>query len=300
MTRYGTAIALLFAVLGACSPRVDYDGTGYQCLDGVSCPDGYVCVEQRCVTDPPGPDDPDAAGGGEDPDAAVGGEDEFVSIPETTFTMGCDDVGDADGCPSDASPAHEVTVSAFSIARTEVTQAAYAICVDAGECEQPSNFDPDEDPDEPVTYVLWQDAVDYCSFTDARLPTEAEWELAARGDDSATYPWGEEVPSCARAHYDACSPSSLIDAGEPAGDVSAFGVRGMAGNAAEWVQDWYDPDYYDGSPDVDPPGPASGTLRVLRGGSFDEGSSSLRAWNRTDEPPFEEDIEFGFRCARDL
>jgi formylglycine-generating enzyme required for sulfatase activity len=295
--------------LSACVPSVDYGGTDYMCLDGETCPAGYTCVERRCVTDPGGggddedagvfDDDPDASDDDDDEDA--GGEvepGELVAVPETTFEMGCDDVGGDDGCSGDASPEHEVTVSAFEIEETEVTQSAYAACVAADECDPPSAFDPGVEPDVPVTGVRWSDAVDYCDWIDRRLPTEAEWEAAARGTVGRTYPWGEDDPDCQYAHYDACSPARTIDAGDPAGDVTPLGVRGLAGNVSEWVHDWYSSSYYDDSPDEDPTGPDSGSERVIRGASYDEEEDSLASWTRDQDPPGERDVEVGFRCAR--
>jgi formylglycine-generating enzyme required for sulfatase activity len=295
--------------LAACVPAVDYGGTDYMCLDGVTCPEGYTCVDERCVIGGGGDGDDDAGGGdGDDPDAGDdeddedAGEDvepgELVSVPEITFFMGCEDSGEGDGCPSDASPEHEVTVSAFEIEETEVTQAAYAACVDAGACEPPSAFDPGVEPDVPVTAVSWYDAVDYCEWIDRRLPTEAEWEAAARGSFDRTYPWGEDEPDCDYAHYDACSPARTIAAGQPDGDVTPLGVRGLAGNVSEWVQDWYSGSYYDESPDEDPTGPDDGGERVIRGASYDVEEQDLPAWMRDQDPPQEQDVEVGFRCAR--
>ena len=300
-------------LLAACMPSVDYDGTDYMCLDGQTCPDGYTCVDQRCVSGGGGDgggDDADGGGGGgadgneTDPDAGDDDDDwepgELVSIPETTFIMGCEDVGDDDGCSGDADPEHEVTVSAFEIEETEVTQGDYAECVDAGECEPPAAFDPGVEPDVPVTGVTWSEAVEYCKWIERRLPTEAEWEAAARGSAGRTYPWGEDDPDCDYAHYDACSPARTIDAGEPDGDLTPLGVRGLAGNVSEWVYDFYSSSYYDVSPDEDPIGPGSGSERVYRGASYDEEEAGLTAWTRDADPPSERDVELGFRCARSL
>lgn len=299
------ALASALALV-ACVPSVDYGGTDYMCLDGMTCPEGYTCVDQHCVMGGGGGDD--AGGGdGDDPDAGDGGDDEdageefepgeLMAVPEITFFMGCDDSGEG-ACPTDTMPEHEVTVYEFEIEETEVTQADYAACVDAGECDAPSAFDPGVEPDVPVTAVSWYDAVDYCDWIDRRLPTEAEWEAAARGGSGRTYPWGEDDPDCDYAHYDACSPSRTIDAGEPDGDVTPLGVRGLGGNVSEWVYDWYSPTYYDESSDEDPTGPDDGSERVIRGASYDDGEEDLPAWVRNQDPPNERDVEVGFRCAR--
>lgn len=300
-------LSLTFLLLAACVPSVDYGGTDYMCLDGMTCPEGYTCVDQRCVV---GGGDGADGGDGDDPDSGDdddtdGGDDDFeaselVAIPETTFVMGCQDVGEDDGCTGDAAPEHAVTVSAFGIEESEVTQAQYAACVEAGDCEEPAAFDPDAEPDVPVTGVDWWDAGEYCDWIDRRLPTEAEWEAAARGSVGRTYPWGEDDPDCDLAHYDACSPARTVDAGDPDGDATPLGVRGLAGNVSEWVQDWYSATYYETSPNEDPAGPGSGSERVFRGGSYDSEEEELTAWTRDADPPGDTDVEIGFRCARSL
>ena len=265
----------LCALAAGCFPDVDYGDTEYMCLDGESCPEGHVCVEQRCL--------PEAA-------PAV-----RVPIGQTTFVMGCDRA--ADGCDDDAAPAHLVTVSAFSIDRTEVTRLDYALCIDDGVCDEPGDFDLDSDPAAPVSRVDWSDAATYCAWTGGRLPTEAEWELAARGAASSAYPWGNDAPDCDRAWYDACGSGGPISAGAPAGDESSLGVHGLAGNVAEWVADWYAWDYYQVSPASDPLGPPAGYERVIRGGSFDDDARDLLAWLRGSDEPHERDSDTGFRCA---
>jgi formylglycine-generating enzyme required for sulfatase activity len=269
-----SALLLLLSLAG-CFPDVDYGDTEYQCLDGESCPDGFVCIEQRCI--------------------ASAAPAVRVPIARTSFLMGCDDEVEYD-CSDDATPAHLVTVSAFSIDRTEVTRLDYGRCIEDGICDQPGDFDLSEEPAAPVSRVEWEDAVVYCAWAGGRLPTEAEWELAARGRESSPYPWGADEPDCDLARYAACGdgPTS-VDA--PAGDESALGVHGLAGNVAEWVADWYAWDYYQDSPPADPTGPTLGFDRVIRGGSFDDDASDLRAWSRWSDEPDERDSDTGFRCA---
>jgi formylglycine-generating enzyme required for sulfatase activity len=263
------------SMLAACFPDVDYDDTEYHCLDGQSCPDGFVCVEQRCIAEP----------------------SPSVRIPvgEAAFVMGCD--FDQLGCSEDAVPAHQVTISSFEIDRTEVTRIEYALCIDDGVCDEPGDFDLDSDPAAPASRVDWVDAYTYCAWSGGRLPTEAEWELAARGSSGSTYPWGDESPDCDLAQYEGCGEGGPVPVDVPEGDESVLGVHGLGGNVAEWVADWYAWDYYAVSPIRDPNGPSDGDERVIRGGSFEDSAGDLRAWTRWSREPDERDSDTGFRCA---
>jgi formylglycine-generating enzyme required for sulfatase activity len=263
--------------LVACSADVDYSGTEYQCQDGVTCPEGSDCVDGRCLIDP--------------------GPRPMVAIPESTFTMGCEPDG-AIECEEDAASPHLVTLSAFDIDSTEVTQLDYWRCVSDGACSAPASFNPGDEPDLPVVLVSWQAALDFCAWTGKRLPTEAEWELVARGEAGATYPWGEDAPDCGLAHFSDCAPAARVPVSQPGGDTTPLGVRGMAGNVSEWVVDWYDPEYYAASPALDPGGPASGLERVVRGAAFNDGVDELPGWRREGDTPTEADDDTGIRCAR--
>jgi len=224
-----------------------------------------------------------------------------VTIPAGPFSMGCNPAIEAD-CASypDESPYHALTISTFAIDRVEVTQAKYQACIDAGACGTPvAGWPPAADPTlYAVANVTWSNANDYCQWAGGRLPTEAEWEKAARGTQGPTYPWGEDPPDCehAPAIDDGCGNDQPTVGSAPLG-ASPYGVLDMAGGLTEWVSDFYDPAYYATSPATDPPGPASGSLHVRRGGGFTSDPAALRTSARTSTPP---DPAAGFRCARGL
>ncbi len=241
-------------------------------------------------------------------------------VPEGWFLMG------ADADDPDAKPAHAVWLAAFCIDRTEVTVAAYRTCVEDGACEDLTTLslchDPrvpaDERPnacrsgrdEHPVNYVSWLRAAAYCAWRAARLPTEAEWEKAARGTDGRTYPWGEGI-DCDLAQWgrgavysDCLQPGEVVETTVPVesfpGGASPYGALQMAGNVDEWVADWYAADYYRRSPERNPAGPETGQWRVFRGGGFDAPDFALATWWRqTGYGPDVATITHGFRCAAD-
>jgi formylglycine-generating enzyme required for sulfatase activity len=301
----GRVTAPVVGVLGAlaaCIPQIGFDGTEYGCPDGVSCPSGYRCVELVCRDDdtpPPVPDGappdapPLAPPDAPDPGAPPG---PLLTIPPSDDDMGCSLAFDT-GCTPDATPRHDVSLSAYLIDLHEVTQAEYQACVAAGACAPPrARFDPVGRATFPVTDVSWDDAVAYCAHAQKRLPTEAEWEHAARGPRELYYPWGNDAPDCARANFAGCG-GEPVAVGSHTDDESAFGATEMAGNVAEWVADLYSPTYYDETPRADPPGPAVGTERVFRGGSFASSAGGLLSWLRGHAPPASTSAEIGFRCA---
>ena len=242
--------------------------------------------------------DPMKPSGGVPDGGAPGG---MVMVPEGAFVMGCT----GPGCMPDESPQHLVMVSAFQIDQTEVTQADYQECVVAPgkPCSPPaSEFTPVTKPDFPVVQVTWDQARAYCVYRGGRLPTEAEWEKASRGSAGATFPWGEAAPDCTLANFMDCP---LPREAAPVGSdrtlgASGYGALDMAGNVWEWVNDWYSPTYYTGrpSPDMDPKGPATGTQRGQRGGSFLDPSSSMRSAERDSDEPTLHYNNVGFRCAK--
>lgn len=221
---------------------------------------------------------------------------DMVLVPAGELDMGCGpDI--ASSCNAEELPEHRVALDAFWIDRTEVTQSAYARCVRAGVCKVPvSGFDPERQPQHPVVYVNWQHARTYCQWRGRRLPTEAEWEKAARGTDGRAFPWGNEAATCALAYYTRCEEPFPAVGSRPAGK-SPFGALDMAGSVEEWVADWYGGDTYAKSPPRDPRGPEMGTQRVLRGGAYDPWH--IRATARSFMFPDEVDAVVGFRCARE-
>jgi formylglycine-generating enzyme required for sulfatase activity len=227
----------------------------------------------------------------------------MVYVPAGTFTMGSDD-SDPDAT-EDEKPQHTVYLDAFWIDRTEVTNAQYRRCVDDGACRSPSKTSSDTHDsyygaskfdDYPVIWVDWEQANAYCTWAGKRLPTEAEWEKAARGTDRRIYPWGEGI-DCNHANYGGCAGDTAQVASYPQG-ASPYGVLDMAGNVWEWVADWYAEDYYANSPDRNPQGPGSGERRVLRGGSWLGDERVVRAALRSSGGPSLARGDLGFRCAR--
>jgi formylglycine-generating enzyme required for sulfatase activity len=192
---------------------------------------------------------------------------------------------------NDEIPAHHVQLAAFWIDQVEVTNGMYGLCVQAGACRHPAKPNSDnrgdyftnpEFRDYPVIHVTWYDADSYCRWAGRRLPTEAEWERAARGDDMRTFPWGDEPPNAVNSNSLNIVGDTTRVGSYPLG-VSPFGALDMTGNVWEWVADYYDSNYYSESPDANPSGPKNGGsdfLRVIRGGSFQDDLVSLRIPNR--------------------
>jgi len=236
----------------------------------------------------------------------------MVLIPAGSFTMGTDD-----GLPNER-PAHIVMLDAYYIDQYEVTLSLYRKFLEEGKHESPPTWDDEAATtvgDRPAIGMRWESAAAYCRWTGKRLPTEAEWEKAARGTDGRRYPWGEMQPFVDIANYNrgmwvseavtlVAVTSGLegmsVRHGLKEGGKSPFGVFHMAGNAAEWVADWYERDYYRKSPEKNPSGPMTGEKRVLRGGSWADVPAALRVTARFSAEPDFEDRTIGFRCAMNV
>jgi formylglycine-generating enzyme required for sulfatase activity len=221
----------------------------------------------------------------------------MVFVPGGTFPMGslADDAMAAD----DESPQHLVTLDGFWIDRTEVTNAQYDNCVETGTCS-PSGTAGDEErtgPNFPVEAVTWENAATYCEWAGGRLPTEAEWEYAARGPEGRIYPWGDQAPTPELCQFDNNVIGTAAAGSFPAG-ASWCDALDLAGNVEEWVADWYSETYYQGSPTDNPAGPETGEFKVVRGGSWGTGPAGVRGADRSRQlPPEHMYGGLGFRCA---
>jgi eukaryotic-like serine/threonine-protein kinase len=226
----------------------------------------------------------------------------MVYVPEGEFKMGSPQNTGYDN----EHPEHSVYLDAFWIDKTDVTNAMYAMCVKAGDCRMPHNtssstrhsyYGDSQYGNYPVIYVDWNQANTYCQWAEARLPTEAEWEKAARGKDGRSFPWGNTDPTCALANYSGCMGNTTAVDAHPSG-ASPYGALDMAGNVWQLVADRYDPRYYASSPSSNPTGPSSGQIRVLRGGSWYNYQNYVRSAYRNQPDPTQGLIDVGFRCAR--
>lgn len=241
-------------------------------------------------------------------DAVTDGQSvKMVFVPEGEFSMGSE-TGDAD-----ERPVHPVYLDAFYIDMYEVTNAHYRTCVQAGACLPPVKngsstrshyYDNPEFDNFPVMHISWEMAQSFCAWRGVGLPSEAQWEKAARGTDGRTYPWGEGI-DCQRANYYrqqgtefvACA-GDTTQVGSYESGQSPYGAYDLTGNVWEWVADWYGSSYYKESPASNPPGPVSGSARVVRGGSWQFSDFSVRTTRRYWFNPANALENVGFRCAR--
>jgi formylglycine-generating enzyme required for sulfatase activity len=228
---------------------------------------------------------------------------EMVLVPAGTFQMGG---ADPDAKP-DEKPVHPIMLDAYYIDKYEATNAKYKACVDAGVCAPPRHtyfffnlprqiyYGNTQYDNYPVVFVNWNMAKAYCQWRDARLPTEAEWEKAARGEgDRRMYPWAGNDLTCQEVNFQECV-NRTSEVGSLPDGKSPTGTYDMAGNVWEWVSDWYSGNYYRTSLEQNPPGPDAGQSRVLRGGSW--AKYDVRISNRASLAPYANTFDIGFRCA---
>lgn len=232
---------------------------------------------------------------------AVVSETPMAEIPDGLFAMG----SDGTQALEDERPRHQVWLPVFFLDLHEVTTAQYAAFLDATGRPAPwlwETVNVSKHRDRPVIGVDWHDADAYCRWKGKRLPTEAEWEKAARGTDGRLYPWGNQLPNKERANFalgarfsysQVLMPVQAYEAGR-----SPFGVYNMAGNVWEWVQDWYATSYYESAPERSPQGPELGQFKVLRGGSWSDLPKYLLTYGRFKLLPETRNSYTGFRCAK--
>ncbi|MEX5215592.1 MAG: formylglycine-generating enzyme family protein [Nitrospiraceae bacterium] len=250
--------------------------------------------------------------------AALPTNDVMVRIPAGEFLMGSVRQVDRNAYPAEF-PQRRVWLDAYDIDKYEVTALQYLKFVVATD-RQPlldwrydgGNFQ-ENMAHHPVMHVTWFDADAYCKWAGKRLPTEAEWEKAARGEDGRIFPWGNQMAGLTRANYGRTGLSGpvrdrperlllyppIISVEKYENSVSPYGLHQMAGNVAEWVADWYDREYYKSAPERNPKGPDSGTNRAFRGGGWIDSTPTVRAAQRNGSPPETKMNWLGFRCARD-
>lgn len=229
---------------------------------------------------------------------------QWVTIPAGTFKMGSEE-GD-----SDEKPVVERTIQYFAMSQTEVTVQQYKACVNVGECELPGdeNYSSDCNWDQagrerhPINCVSWRQAVTFAKWAGARLPTEAEWEYAARNlGKEQTYPWGNEEPTCDKAvgHFDGygCGRHSAWPVSSKSAGDTKQGLSDMAGNVWEWVEDVYHESYSGAPKDASAWTEPAGSARVIRGGSWYDFGESLRSANRGGGDPGNRNSFVGFRLA---
>jgi iron(II)-dependent oxidoreductase len=291
--------ALLLAACDECERSSDCP-TGQVCMNG-TCEGGSATFGSDGDTDADGDGDTDTDGDTDNPGAIV-----WVEIEGGSFSMGSDDAG------PESAPAHEVSVPTFEISLTEITMLQYASCVMTEQCVEPLtggdfNWNTAGRTHHPINGVDWINAVTFCDSVGGRLPSEAEWEYAARsGGLDSTYPWGEDDPTCDYAiMYDGapgCGESGTWPVCSlPAGSTDDE-LCDMAGNVWEWTADYFHINYADTPTDGSAAGPPTegATSMTLRGGGYLDtaGNGNLRTFARVSWPQSGAEPDLGFRCAR--
>jgi formylglycine-generating enzyme required for sulfatase activity len=227
----------------------------------------------------------------------------MLYVPSGEFLMGSD-TSDMEAV-DDGKPQHTVFLEAYWIDQTEVTNGMYEKCVVDGGCSAPAAsgsytrsmyYGNSSYANYPVVNVSWYDAEKYCKWAGRKLPSEAQWEKAARGTEGWIYPWGNSDPTSSLLNYNS-NEGDTTAVGSYPGGKSPYGALDMAGNVWEWVADWFGSDYYINSPLENPIGPSTGAYRVLRGGACGSDSRGVRAALRYADDPDLWGIIVGFRCA---
>lgn len=250
--------------------------------------------------------------------AKLPAHDEMVRIPVGPFLMGSDKKVDRNAYPAEL-PQRTIHLDAYEIDQFEVTTVQYLKYVLAKDLPPLIDWQYDGGnfqetmASHPVMHVSWADADAYCKWAGKRLPTEAEWEKAARGEDGRIYPWGNQPAGLSRANFGRTGLSGpvrdrperlvlyppIISVDKYDNAVGPYGTFQMAGNVAEWVADWYDKEYYKTAPDRNPKGPENGTQKSFRGGGWIDSTPSVRGAQRNGTDPSTKMNWMGFRCARD-
>lgn len=244
---------------------------------------------------------------------------EMVMVPAGEFLMGSDKKTDRLAYRSEI-PQHRVYLDAFEIGKYEVTALEYLKFVLATNRSPQldwrydgGNFQ-DSMAHHPIMHVTWYDADAYCKWAGQRLPTEAEWEKAARGSDGRLFPWGQEYAGPTRANFGRTGLSGpvrdrperlllyppIISVDKYENALSPYGLYQTIGNVAEWVADWYNPDYYKTAHDRNPQGPETGTQKAFRGGGWMDSTTTMRVAMRNGTDPNTKINWLGFRCARSV
>ena len=224
---------------------------------------------------------------------AAGDHKDMVLIPSGEFTMGSHEHSDE--------ARHQVVLDAYLIDKFEASNTRYKEFMRATGHPAPAYWDDPRlsKPEQPVVGVSWTDANAFCKWDGKRLPTEAEWEKAAKGPEGDNhYPWGHHLDPKKANYGQNVGRTTPVDS-YPEG-VSGYGVYNMAGNVFEWVDDWYDPKYYTTGPDKNPKGPETGSQRSFRGGGWIDSTPSVRVAQRNGTDPNTKMNWMGFRCARDV
>lgn len=231
-------------------------------------------------------------------------EAEIVLVPGGEFIMGSDPADDPYFWGAEA-PSHTVAINSFWIYRTEVTQRMYQVCDEQNACPAPvlindpiaKQYGNPRFSEYPVVMITWQSALAYCQWAGGRLPTEAEWEKAARGEDGWLFPWGNDPDAKNRANFSSPGPEAV--GSYPLGS-SPYGVYDLAGNVLEWVNDFFESGYYQYSPLENPLGPLSGERKIIRGGAFNHSTvDGLRTVARASLRSADTRVSVGFRCVID-